>query len=158
MSGDSRFTQVFGLLSQAVSIIGEPGGLFDEVEDDSLAAALAGISVVRQHLKVAQRRRPGVIDSIPRWIISAADNVKAAAAALADGDVAAATAAVDDARRLLWELLSEGPVMSERDRRDIESAYRTLNQDLELGLGPSAIRGLDAVHGSLARIADRWTA
>ncbi|ART69087.1 hypothetical protein BTO20_11275 [Mycobacterium dioxanotrophicus] len=53
---DSRFTQVFGLLSQAVSIIGEPGGLYDETVDDSLAAALAAISVAREHVDTAKRR------------------------------------------------------------------------------------------------------
>jgi hypothetical protein len=57
---DTRFTKVFSLLSQAVSIIGEPCGLWDELGDDSLTAALVGISVVRLHLSVAQcnLRRP----------------------------------------------------------------------------------------------------
>lgn len=91
-------------------------------------------------------------------ILSARDDVKAAAAALADGSLAAAKAAVSAARTALSALLTECPRLQDRDRNDIEAAYRTLNQELELGLGPSAVHGLDAVQGSLTRIADRWAA
>ncbi|AAN07988.1 hypothetical protein M609_gp064 [Mycobacterium phage Job42] len=70
-------------------------------------------------------------------VITARDDAKAGAAAL------------DDARCALHELLSEGPPLQFLDREALE---------LNLDVVNKALSRVDAVIGSLDRIADRWTA
>ncbi|ALA48704.1 hypothetical protein I5H37_gp060 [Mycobacterium phage Filuzino] len=70
-------------------------------------------------------------------VITARDDAKAGAAAL------------DDARCALHELLSEGPQLPFLDREALE---------LNLELVSKALSRVDAVIGSLDRLADRWTA
>ncbi|AUV60562.1 hypothetical protein SEA_SCOTTISH_60 [Mycobacterium phage Scottish] len=70
-------------------------------------------------------------------VITARDDAKAAAAAL------------DDARCALHELLSEGAPLQFLDREALE---------LNLEVVSKALSRVDAVIGSLDRLADRWTA
>ncbi|AYB69295.1 hypothetical protein SEA_GALACTIC_61 [Mycobacterium phage Galactic] len=70
-------------------------------------------------------------------VITARDDAKAGAAAL------------DDARCVLHELLNEGPPLPFLDREALE---------LNLEVVSKALSRVDAVIGSLDRIADRWTA
>lgn len=93
-------------------------------------------------------------------LITAASDVKAAAAALtgANPSPAAARAAIDDARCLLHELMTGGPKLPDDIQRDLDVDYRVLNAILERGpAGTVDVRSLDAVYGSLTRVADRWT-
>lgn len=94
-------------------------------------------------------------------LINAASDVKAAAAALASAKPSpeAARAAIDDARCLLHELMTGGPKLPDDIHRDIDVDYRVLNNILDRWLTRCFdVRSLDAVYGSLTRIADRWTA
>ncbi|ATN91238.1 hypothetical protein I5H76_gp060 [Mycobacterium phage Phasih] len=70
-------------------------------------------------------------------VITARDDAKAGAAAL------------DDARCALHELLNEGPPLPFLDREALE---------LNLEVVSKALSRVDAVIGSLDRLADRWTA
>ncbi|AIM41011.1 hypothetical protein PBI_SQUIRTY_64 [Mycobacterium phage Squirty] len=65
------------------------------------------------------------------------------------GDAKAAAAAADDARCRLYELLHEGPELEFLDREAIELDLEVLN---------TSVSRINAVIGSLDRLADRWTA
>ncbi|WRQ08561.1 hypothetical protein JDBV01_00405 [Mycobacterium phage mcgavigan] len=69
-------------------------------------------------------------------VITARDDAKAGAAAL------------DDVRCALHELLSEGPQLPFLDREALELNLEVVNK---------ALSRVDAVIGSLDRLADRWT-
>ncbi|WP_216622565.1 hypothetical protein [Mycolicibacterium fortuitum] len=94
-----------------------------------------------------------------KCLTNARDDAKAGAAAADDGERPAASAAFDEARTALYELLHEGPKLTDRDREALTFDLRQFDEALKLvrlGKLKCAAYVADRIVGSLTRVADRW--